>query len=574
MQRSRLLIILGIFLELVIVGILVFAYIYSDEELIPSPPSIIEEKSGIATTQVIVALQPIGRGFELVPGLIGRRYWPTNNVPPDTVADESETIGKVARTDIAQGEIVVRSMLIDISEWELPAYVPAAADGIAYFGRNDGYLYALDGETGQERWRFKPEDRVFSAPAVANGLVYLVGGDGRLYAIEAKTGQEAWTFTSLTATYTLEPATPIVREGVAYYENRGGGFFHALDVETGQEKWHFKLQAVATSADEQVYAVNADGEIYAQDNYSTLSKTAIADGKVYFISANGNLHAVVEAQTGEVTKLETYRVPTRDNVPITTPVIVKPQGRSMAQVIVALQPIDRGSAFVVGSMGRRAYPIEFVPPDIIADEAETIGKVAERNIAPGEIIVRSMLGELSYWQVSSAPIISNGMLYIRYNNGRLYAIDLKLDREMWNYLGFEQITVADDIFYYFGYSGFAPPPLLPSSSPALYAVDALTGQGLWRFDAFTFPSATIVADGVIYFSGEALTSPSVEAPPPITSLYAVDTKTGEKLWQFMVEDVVLSGPAIADGTVYVTGSDGYFYAVDRETGQERWRVKP
>jgi|SRR5215467_14121877 len=40
-----------------------------------------------------------------------------------------------------------------------------------FFGSNDHYLYAVDLETGSEKWKFKNGSRVASSPAVAQGLV-------------------------------------------------------------------------------------------------------------------------------------------------------------------------------------------------------------------------------------------------------------------------------------------------------------------------------------------------------------------------------------------------------------------
>lgn len=61
------------------------------------------------------------------------------------------------------------------------------------------------------------------------------------------------------------------------------------------------------------------------------------------------------------------------------------------QIIVALQPIPQGSEFVAGSIGRRDWPVNNIPPGIIADEAETIGMVAAVDIVQDQIIMRDML---------------------------------------------------------------------------------------------------------------------------------------------------------------------------------------
>jgi hypothetical protein len=139
MQRGRLLIILGIILGLATVGAVAFLFLGGGgvptlEEPTPTvTPGITEGEGGIPTTQVIVALQPIGRGSEFVAGSIGRRDWPANNVPPDIIADEAETIGKVAKTDIVQGQVIVRSMLVDVfGAGEASFQIPAGRVAVAY----------------------------------------------------------------------------------------------------------------------------------------------------------------------------------------------------------------------------------------------------------------------------------------------------------------------------------------------------------------------------------------------------------------------------------------------------------
>ena len=57
------------------------------------------------------------------------------------------------------------------------------ADGTVYVGSDDGYLYAID-TAGSQRWRFKTNDWVLSSPVLgADGTVYVGSNDGYLYAI-------------------------------------------------------------------------------------------------------------------------------------------------------------------------------------------------------------------------------------------------------------------------------------------------------------------------------------------------------------------------------------------------------
>jgi outer membrane protein assembly factor BamB len=59
-----------------------------------------------------------------------------------------------------------------------------AAAGVVYFGSgSDGYLYAVDGQTGQELWKLKADEGVYSSPTIAAGVIYFGSDDNHLYAV-------------------------------------------------------------------------------------------------------------------------------------------------------------------------------------------------------------------------------------------------------------------------------------------------------------------------------------------------------------------------------------------------------
>ena len=86
---------------------------------------------------------------------------------------------------------------------------PAVAKGVVYFGGidedfgtgahgevgvKDVHLYAVDAQTGQEKWRFATGGAVFSSPAVADDVVYFGSADAGFYAVDAASGSEIWRF--------------------------------------------------------------------------------------------------------------------------------------------------------------------------------------------------------------------------------------------------------------------------------------------------------------------------------------------------------------------------------------------
>ncbi len=96
----------------------------------------------------------------------------------------------------------------------------------------------------------------------------------------------------------------------------------------------------------------------------------------------------------------------------------------------------------------------------------------------------------------------------------------------------------------------------------------------WTFDTDSFrglEATPLVHDGVIY------------ATRPWSSVFALDARTGEKLWDYDPQvdksigwkaccDVVNRGVAIYEGKIYVGAIDGRLIALDAKTGKELWSV--
>ncbi len=180
---------------------------------------------------------------------------------------------------------------------------PAVANGIVYFGSRDGYLYALDAQTGDKLWQFETGSWIDSSPAVANGVVYFGSNDAKLYALDAQTGDKLWEFA---AEYAIK-SSPAVADGIVYFGSTDF-FIYALDATTGEKLWHFETENNVTSSpvvvNGIVYIGSMDGYLYtlhATDGrlrlqYQAYSPVAVApalgEGTVYFGTSKGLLYAV------------------------------------------------------------------------------------------------------------------------------------------------------------------------------------------------------------------------------------------------------------------------------------------
>jgi len=71
---------------------------------------------------------------------------------------------------------------------------PAIVGDAAYFGCDDGVLYALALADGAVRWRFRAGTMIRSSPSVHGGVVLLGDDEGVFHAVDAQTGKAKWSF--------------------------------------------------------------------------------------------------------------------------------------------------------------------------------------------------------------------------------------------------------------------------------------------------------------------------------------------------------------------------------------------
>jgi outer membrane protein assembly factor BamB len=104
-----------------------------------------------------------------------------------------------------------------------------------------------------------------------------------------------------------------------------------------------------------------------------------------------------------------------------------------------------------------------------------------------------------------------------------------------------------------------------ANNDTLYCFDAVTGDVIWKFEAFyEVFSSPAVDRGKVYF-GEGLHYTED------ATFYCVDAATGQEVWQFPTSSHVESSPSVVDGKVVFGAGDDGVYCLDAETGSKLWQ---
>jgi Flp pilus assembly protein CpaB len=110
MNRSRVLILLGILLLVGAIAVLVILPQTLAPQPSPEQPTAVPE---IQTTEILVAAQNIPRGAVISPDAVVPSKWPNDSLPPADliIVDPDKAVGKIARTDVLRGQPMLESLI-------------------------------------------------------------------------------------------------------------------------------------------------------------------------------------------------------------------------------------------------------------------------------------------------------------------------------------------------------------------------------------------------------------------------------------------------------------------------------
>lgn len=289
---------------------------------------------------------------------------------------------------------------------------PAVVGDIVIVGSEDGVLYGLDANSGDERWQFEnPEGAIDTTPAVAGETAFVGDREGFLYAVDINSGEEQWRFET-----EGELNAPAVFDGTVYASSRDGAV-HAVDPGEG------------LYVDSDAWPVSVAQEVTSSPAVATAAESGRGEPTVFVGSDDGRVHAI-GANTGETAWTTTVenasRIPTSPAVDNGT-VYVGSQGLEGARSGF-LHALD-------GASGEQNW--EFDTGGVVVGSPAVAGGTVYVGSRSSSVFAVSAGGGSERWTfdtgqpITSAPAVADGTVYTGSWSSEVLGLDADGGEELW-----------------------------------------------------------------------------------------------------------------------------------------------
>ena len=273
-------------------------------------------------------------GHVNVPAATAPSFIGVNKKTGEVVWEDEIGMGKGERPDIGLSRRIFHG------EWSNPSLGVVNNRKEVFFGGADGFVYALDPQTGKTIWfadcvldKYKKDDKgnpilypdskgpseIIATPILYKNRIYVANGQdpehgegvGSLSCIDAtkegdvtKTGK-VWVFDKIHRSM----STVSISNGLVFIADFSG-FVFCLDAETGKEYWTLEtgghIWGSTMVADGKLYFGNEDGDAYVMEagkEKKIISKTNV-DSQIYGtpVVANGTIYIAAQSHLFAITK--------------------------------------------------------------------------------------------------------------------------------------------------------------------------------------------------------------------------------------------------------------------------------
>ncbi|HEY3268220.1 MAG TPA: PQQ-binding-like beta-propeller repeat protein [Armatimonadota bacterium] len=291
---------------------------------------------------------------------------------------------------------------------------PAVADGLVFVGASDGVMYAIDAATGTLKWQYQTNGHIRFAPTIVDKTLYFGSDDYKVYALDVDTGKPAM---DPIKTENSIVGSPAFADNLLYFTS-ADLHFYAANASTGNLKYKIRLTngnvySSPVASDRYVfvvggnvlYAMMRSGSVrWAYTAHNPITNTPlVTDDGVYFGDRAGRFYGL-DAKGREKWTIT-------DNAARTMLFTDKPKPTAAAGSDPYLQlagavfssAIQSGKNILVGTNRGFLYAID-----------AATGKVN------WEYGMFADLPKGTYPNIASPPVIANGRLYVMSDDGFLH----------------------------------------------------------------------------------------------------------------------------------------------------------
>jgi alcohol dehydrogenase (cytochrome c) len=431
---------------------------------------------------------------------------------------------------------------------------PLVVDGIMYTVQAPNDVIAMDAVTGRVYWTYSHAPSADARPccgrinrglAIVGDTLFMGTIDAHLLAIDAKNGKLLWNTTvgKAASGYALTHAPLVIKDkviiGTAGGEYGIRGFIAAYDVATGKEVWRFNTIAGPNEP---------GGDTWKNDAWKTGGGSVWVTGS-YDPALNLTYWGI--GNPG----------PDWNGDP-------RPGDNLYSDSVVALDP----------DTGKLKWYYQFSPHDEFDYDAVQVPVLADME-----------------WPDKNGQKRQRKLMFWANRNGLFYAID-RTSGEFLMGKPFVEVNWMN------GFDEKGRPMRVPGKTPSTEGTLIFPGNqggtnwyspsfsprtGLFYIPAWVNYSSTYVKTKQEYSEGRQYGSGNPRSAVPFgrtTQNYrkddegygavrAIDAKTGEKKWDFKMNDVTDAGIlTTASDVLFSGGREGYFFALDARTGAQLWKT--
>lgn len=300
---------------------------------------------------------------------------------------------------------------------------PMLAGDMIFITTRDGYLKAIDDETGKVKWSFRTDNptEIYSSPMINNNQIVFGANDNNFYAVRSNAAVKI---------YQVKTANSV--RASAFFSSDGG-------------------ITLIGSTDKNLYAIGGNGAVLWKYNANAkIVNTGVANKQVVYITSDdGMLHAVNLAN-GE--KLWSLSLGGKLTSPVINENILYVGGTNNA-------------VYAVNLLTRKVQWSYRMKQEVIAP-LNMNGNILFIPGQDGTLYALDTITQKPVWQFETKGSLSggvatsgkNGMIYFGSEDSYLYAITLNEGRELWKYKTKSMIrstpAISDNMIYIASDNGY------------------------------------------------------------------------------------------------------------------------